>query len=203
MRFFMQFISVVCHPLLMATYVTVILLLKAPELFTLPLKALNYFLLAIFLTTFIIPTFSVFSLKLFSRISSMSLSERTDRPLPFFFIFVWYGIATYLFVVRLQLDQPFSVIMITVTILIGLLLLINFKMKISIHCAAIWGAVGTLAALSVTKNIVIPEILFAGILLAGLTHTSRLYLGKHTERETWYGTLLGFGVSFLSLYFFG
>lgn len=203
MKFFMKLISALCHPLLMATYVSTVLLSRAPELFTIQAQAVGYFVLTIFLTTCFIPAFSLFSLKLFAKVSSLELTSKEERPLPFFFITVWYAVATYLFINKLNIGAPISTIMISITILIGLLFIITKWFKISIHAAAIWGAVGILAALMISKGIILTEVLYASIFLAGLTCTSRLYLGYHRPREIWAGTVLGFSFSFLTLYVFG
>ncbi|MEQ9402948.1 MAG: hypothetical protein RIM99_05135 [Cyclobacteriaceae bacterium] len=199
----MKIISAIGHPLLMATYLSFILLLKAPELFAIPIHAAWYFLLAIFLTTCLIPAFIIFSFRLFSKVSSLELIDREERPIPFLFIFIWYGVACFLFVDRLQLGAPFSTIIVSITILIGLLLITTRWFKISIHSTAIWSGAGIFSALTITYGVVMPEIIFGSILLAGLTSTSRLYLGYHQPKEVWSGTILGFCFCFLAIYFLG
>lgn len=203
MTVLMKLFSGLCHPLLMATYLSIVLLIGAPELFAFPARTAQILVLAVFLTTCAIPAFSIYTLKLFSRISNLELTNKEERPLPFSFIFIWYGISSYLFVFRLGLGKPFSTIMIAVTILIGLLFVITKWFKISIHSTAIWSAVGIIAALMITKAVSIPAILFGTILLAGITSMSRLFLGYHEPREVWYGTFLGFSFSFFAVFFFG
>ena len=149
----MKLISIVCHPLLMASYMSLILIYRAPELFAFQPDAVIYFFLAVFLTTCLLPAFSIFSLKLFSNISSFELTDRKERPLPFLIILIWYGISSYLFIVRLQLDPPFTTILIAVTILIFLLFILTKWFKISIHATAAWSTSGILAALIITEGI--------------------------------------------------
>ncbi len=199
----MQFVSLICHPLLMATYMSIILTQRAPELFAFQAAAVNYFILAVFLTTCLIPAFSIFSLRLFSKISSLELTEREERPLPFLFIFIWYSLSTYLFITKLQLGPPFSLIIIAVTALIGLLFLITRWIKISIHSTAIWGSVGIIAALILTRGLLIQDFLYVFILLAGLTTSARLYLGYHQPSESWLGSILGFAFCFGAVFLFG
>lgn len=199
----MKFVSVVCHPLLMATYLSLALFLKAPEILAVPPQVAWYLILAIFLTTFLLPGLSLLSLKLFSQISSLELTNRAERPIPFLFIFIWYCIATFLFVEKLQLGKPLSIIIISVTALIGLLFVITKWFKISIHSTAIWATSGILAALAISKGLELPELIFGSILLAGLTSTSRLHLGYHQPKEVWSGAILGFCFCFLSVYLFG
>ncbi len=203
MSFLMKLISGLCHPLLMATYLSIIILLGAPELFSFPERTSRILVLAVFLTTCAIPAFSIYTLKLFSRVSNLELTDKDERPLPFFFIFIWYAVTAFLFVYRLELGRPLSTILISVTILIGLLLIITKWFKISIHATAVWSAVGIIISLMIIGAISLLNVLVGAIFLAGLTSTSRLYLGYHEPREVWYGAALGFSFSFLAIYFFG
>ncbi len=199
----MKLISGLCHPLLMATYLSSIILIGAPELFTFPERTARILVLAVFLTTCAIPAFSIYTLKLFSRISNLEITNKEERPLPFSFIFIWYGVSSFLFVYRLELGPPLSAILIAVTILIGILLIISRWFKISIHATAIWSAVGIIMALMMAGATTLLGVLVSSILLAGLTTTSRLYLGYHNPKEVWYGGLLGFSFSFAAVYLFG
>ncbi len=199
----MKLISGLCHPLLMATYLSVIILIGAPELFSFSVRTSRILVLAVFLTTCVIPAFSIYTLKLFSRISNLELTNKDERPLPFSFIFIWYAVTSFLFVYRLELGRPFSTIIMAVTILIGMLFIITRWFKISIHATAIWSAVGIITSLMITGAITLFNVLIGSILLAGLTSTSRLYLGYHEPREVWFGGALGFSFSFLAVYFFG
>lgn len=203
MKFLMKLVSALCHPLLMATYLSVVMLVGAPDLFAYPPRATKILILAVFLTTCVIPAFTIYSLKLFSKISNLELTNKEERPLPFSLIFIWYGVSSFLFVERLQLGKPFSTIIIAATVLIGLLFVITKWFKISIHSTAIWSAAGIIAALNIVDAVTLPLALMTSILFAGLTSTSRLYLGYHQPKEVWYGGFLGFCFSFLAVFFFG
>jgi hypothetical protein len=199
----MKLISGLCHPLIIATYLSITLLVGASEVFTFPYRMVQYLILIVFLTTCVIPAFSIFILKSFSWITDLELTNRKDRLLPFVFIFIWYAVSSYLFISRLQLGKPFSTIFISVTVLVGILIVITKWFKISIHAAAIWSAVGIIVSLVLKMGISMPLVLVVAILLAGLTSSSRLYLGYHQPKEVWSGAILGFGFSMLAVYFFG
>lgn len=203
MRLIMKSISVLCHPLLMASYISSILIFRAPELFSLQPEIIWFFFLAVFLTTCFIPALSIYSLSLFSNISNLELTDRKERPLPFSIITIWYSVASYLFIWKLELHKPFSTIILAVTILIAILFLVSYRFKISIHATAIWSATGILTSLIIVENIFAVDILYLFIILSGLTCTSRLYLGYHQPKEIWAGTLLGFFFGFGTVYFFG
>lgn len=200
----MKTFSVIFHPLLMATYVLLTFYLYLPEIFSpVALRSIPTVILATFLTTFIIPIISILILKMTSRVSSLELTQREDRILPFISIVLFYGAATYMYFTKLHIQPPLSIMMLVVTLLIAILLLITFRYKISIHAAASWGVVGLLVALSQKVsggNLMIPIALFTFI--AGLVSTSRLWLGNHTPSEIWSGTFLGFVFCFSGVYFF-
>ncbi|MEM9339290.1 MAG: hypothetical protein AAGA66_11215 [Bacteroidota bacterium] len=182
---------------------SVILVIRAPELFTMPSETILPFLTAIFLLTCFIPALSIYSLRFLSSISDLEITDRKERPLPFSIITIWYAASSYLFIVKLALGRPFSTILLSVTLLIALLFLITYRFKISIHATAIWSAVGILASLIMVRDVLAMDILYLSFILAGLTCTSRLYLGYHLPKEVWSGSLLGFIFGFYAVYFFG
>ena len=145
----MKIVSVVFHPLLMATYLSYVLFSTSPELFprVLP-QAIPQFLLVIFITTCLMPALSIFLLRTFSFISNLELTERSERIRPFILIAFYYGAASYLFDSKLEMGPVFMTVMIGVSVLIALLLIITKWVKISIHSAAIWSGVGFVSALT-------------------------------------------------------
>ncbi len=194
----MKIVSVVFHPLLMATYLSYVLFTKSPELFprVVP-QAIPQFLLVIFITTCLMPALSIFLLRTFSFISNLELTKRSERIRPFIFIAFYYAASSYLFADKLSMGPVFMTVMIGVTVLIIVLLIITTWFKISIHTAAIWSGVGFVSALSVSMGINIGWYFYGLILAAGLTASSRLYLGYHKPKEIWSGAVLGFAYSFL------
>lgn len=201
----MKIVSVVFHPLLMATYSCVLLYLFVPEIFIpFPFEAIPYFIISVFITTFIVPVISLLFLKLSKRISSLEMSKREERSFPFFSISAFYGVTTYLFYSRMNIPKPLLVMMISVTLLIFIIFLVTIKYKISVHSAGIWGVAGIFSSLAL-KYLSTSFILPLGLifLAAGLTTTSRLYLGNHTPQESWSGIALGFIVCFTGVLVFG
>lgn len=191
------------HPLLMATYLSALLFTKAPELFprVMP-EIIPQFVLVVFITTGLMPALSILLLRTFSFISNLELTKRSERIRPFIFIAFYYAASSYLFDEKLGMGPIFMTVMISVSIMISLLLVITVKFKISIHSAAIWCGVGFVSALVVTLGLNLGWYFYGLILAAGLTSTSRLYLGYHRPKEVWIGAILGFVYSFLTIIFF-
>lgn len=194
----MIIVSVVFHPLLIASYVTSLLLYSAPELLPrIPTEASLQFLLMVLIITGVMPAISILLLKTFKYISDLELQKRGERLVPFAFILFYYIVACYLFIFKLEMGHLFNLVIASVTLLILILIVITTKFKISIHAAAIWGAVGYLTAIFISQGLTVNWLYYALIIAAGLTTASRLYLRYHTPKEAWIGSLFGFSYSFL------
>jgi membrane-associated phospholipid phosphatase len=201
----MKFVSGIFHPLLMATYCLIVLYFYHPAFFSpVSLDQIPRLLLAVFVTTCVIPVLSILIMKFTSRISSLEMSSREERSLPFISILMFYGATTYLFISRLGMQPPLSSMMIGMTTLIGLLLIITFWQKISIHAAAGWAFAGLMTGVFLSfpgEKALFP--MAGSTMMAGLVSSSRLYLKRHTDAEVWSGSLLGYTIGMLTVTFFG
>lgn len=200
----MKFVSAAFHPLLMPTYTGLLVYWVAPSIFSpVPNDYIPHFIGIIFLTTCIIPGGSILFLKITKTVSNLDLTNRKERVLPFLFVSCFYGVSTYMFHYKLNTSSMITAIMIITTILIVILSLISLKFKISIHSSAIWGVCGIVSALAFQyqgfSQIIVIAIPFVA---AGLTSSSRLYLGRHSPDQVWKGATLGFFFCFIGTYFF-
>jgi len=197
-------ISILLHPLLMPTYMFMILIRFLPDVFNpMSMKAMLYVLLLVFLTTFVIPSLSLLGLRTSSIISNLKLENRNERKLPFIFISVFYILTTFLFIDRLEVGRILTILLISVSAQIVLLAIITFFWKISIHGAGIGGMSGFLLALIYLfpeNPLLYP---FVGlILISGVVLSARLYLDVHSPKEVYFGYAFGFTASFASLFLF-
>ncbi|MFY0607388.1 MAG: hypothetical protein JXR10_11770 [Cyclobacteriaceae bacterium] len=201
----MKVVSAIFHPLLMATYCSMLFYVTIPEIFTpIPREFIPYFIGAIFVTTALIPGLSILFMLVTSRVSNLEITDIRERFFPFFSIGLFYGASTYMFYTKMILPQPLLVIMLGVTVMIFLILLISLRFKISVHSAGIWGVAGFYSALSIkylASGTLLPLLVI--FLLAGLTTSSRLYLNRHTTTESWSGAIFGFLFCFMCFAFFG
>lgn len=188
----------------MATYSCLVFYFIFPQVFSpIPYDEILGFIGVVFLTTFVIPAISIYFLKVTKRISSLELTRREERVLPFLTITGFYGITTYLLIKKIHISDQLSVMMFAVTILIGLILLISMRYKISVHAAGIWGTFGVFSAFAIKYLTTGSAFYLVGlVLVAGIVSYSRLYLEKHTSDEVWLGTILGFIVCFGAIYLF-
>ncbi len=192
------------HPLLMPTYLFLVIILFAPPAFH-PLTAYAMYkvVLIIFITTFIIPVLSIGTLKISAFITDFNLFDRKERLLPFLFITCFYGLTAYLFFEKVNLNNLIFVTFASVTVLLLVLSVITVFWKISIHSAGIAGLIGFLWGLKFKypiHELIYPLVVVT--LLAGLVMSSRLKLNAHNPGQVYMGGIIGFLICFLSFYLF-
>ncbi len=148
---------------------------------------------SIALTTILLPIISLLTLRFTSSISSFWLEDRKERVLPFFIMAVYYGATAYLLISRIPVNDFFTVILITMTLMVVVISLITIYWKISVHSTALCGLVGFI--LGLILKVPSAELLYpliASILLAGTVMSARLALNAHTPGQIMGGSLVGF-----------
>jgi hypothetical protein len=209
MKIAAQTISVIAHPLLMLTYMLLLLLLVNPYLFGVnsigDLES-RTLILSVFFSSFLLPAVAIFIMRKLDLISSLDMRDKKDRIGPFIVTGIFY-LWVFQNVLRNN-DMPTAFLIAVLGTTMGLFLcfLINLFFKISLHATGISGYVGMvsitwyyysygtfemwlpfLGPCNVSTNLV----LIVSILVAGLVGTSRLGLRAHTSRELYAGFALG------------
>lgn len=194
--------SAIMHPLLMPTLLFALLFYYAPVT-TRPItyEAARYILLVIFITTFMLPMVSITALRLSSimtsnKLAALSMPERKDRILPFFFTSMFYAITTYMFFSKFRVNQVLIVILAATTLIILFISLITLFLKVSSHSAS----AGSMAGFIIGLGIKYPQgqmvwPLIAILLLGGMAMSARLYLNEHKPVEILVGSMVGFVIS--------
>lgn len=199
-------VSVVFHPLLLATYLFIIFILIEPMLAVPPGYNNNaqwLIILVVWLTTFAIPALSLVMLKFTGNISSIKLENRRERLVPFFYVTLFYAFTAYYFSSQMLLTEMASGIFILVTVMIFSAAIITFFWKISVHSMGMGGIVGLLFVISY----MIPEsgaryVFLASIVIAGLVVSARLKLQAHSPSQVYIGFVLGLFISFMIVLWF-
>jgi membrane-associated phospholipid phosphatase len=192
-------ISVVFHPLLLSTYLVLLLGYLFPPMLMLPKAKLPIFAAVVFSLTFLLPVLNLWIFKQFKIISSLSLSERRERIVPFFFIAIIYVLIAAMFFFRINLSINFSKISIITASLVVATSLLTFIYKVSVHSLSIWGAVGILLPLCKPAGQGLVYATIALIFLSGVIMSSRLQLNEHTPRQVLVGSVLGFTIGFAGM----
>ena len=190
-----KIISFAFHPLLLATYLVLMLGIFFPAMLMVTLQNLKLFALFVFGFTFFIPALNLWLFRLLGNISSLQLESRHERKQPFVFISVMYIIVAYLFYQKLPFSSSFNKLMIIIAALVVTATIITFFIKVSVHSLAMGGWIGILLPLVKFS----PDLLWptaAVIAVSGLVISSRLVLNAHTLRETMIGSIAGLIVGY-------
>ena len=197
-----NFISYILHPLLMPTWLLVILLTFSPTTLQ-PAQSMGLIVLLIFFgMTFILPVLNLLFFKMTGTIKIFSLPARTDRILPSILITMLYGALTFMFYWKVAPVPVFFKLMFVITLLSCVVLIGTFFLKISAHAVGMAGLSGILISLAVlSASSILIFVALIVILLAGLTMSARLLLNAHTLSEVAWGGALGFVVGFGGIVF--
>jgi cation transport ATPase len=200
-----RIISIIFHPLLLATYLFGMLSMVLPAALD-PLKEDGHlnFIFLIFCVTFLFPALNVGIFKTFGSVKTLAMKDRHERIVPFSFITILYVVVTYLFYTRTRIGfndnlLKFLIIM-DALVLVGTL--VTYFYKVSVHSLGICGLVGILLPLnniSEDGGLFYPTL--AAIVVAGVVMSARLQLNAHTPREVMVGGVLGFMTGFGLMFF--
>ena len=190
-----KIISFVFHPLLLATYLVLVLGIFFPAMLMLNLKQLLLAALFVFAFTFFVPAINLLLFRLLGSISSLQLESREERRQPFVFISIMYMVIAYLFYAKLPFNINFNKLMMIIAVLVVTATVITFFIKVSVHSLAMGGWVGILLPLlRFSPSLLWPAAVI--IALSGLVISSRLILNAHTLREAVIGGIAGLIVGY-------
>lgn len=195
---FAKIISVIFQPLFMPTY-TLLLVFNINMYFSaiLPFFAKLLLMIMIFSSTVLIPViiFTVFKRK--GLILSYHMETKEERNYPYIVTAVIYFLM-YMLILQTAVPSIYSFFLLCATTLSLMLLIINFRFKISAHMAGIGGVCGLLIGLAFRLNLDLTFQIITAIACAGLVGYARLKLNSHKPSEVYLGFLAGVSV-FLGL----
>ncbi|MCK9617204.1 MAG: hypothetical protein M0R21_05150 [Lentimicrobiaceae bacterium] len=194
---FEKIISGVFHPVLIPSYMLLVMMNQSYYyVYILTLKG-KFILFGIsFLFTAFFPLAMIFILLKKKWIASLTMHSREERIYPLFITSILYFSTYYLFR-QSSVFPVFEVFLLGSIMLITIALLTNFFWKISIHCLALGGVVGTFIGLSARYNIANMYQIIITILLSGIVAYSRLALREHSSLQVYTGFTTGAVVMFL------
>lgn len=188
-------LSVVFHPLLMTTYLFVILSFYLPGILQ-PIRPSLWFIFLIFLMTFLLPSLNFIFFRVTGTIKDLNLFNRTDRILPFAFVTILYCVVTFMFYWKFPVPNVLKLMMI-ITAMVIVSAVITVFYKISVHSVAVCGIIGILLPLNNASEqglLLYPTV--GSLVIAGVVMSSRLQLNAHVLREVLYGAVIGFAIGF-------
>ncbi len=215
MKIVAQILSYVFHPLIIPTYMVLLLLLINPYLFGVNSLHQGFLIiLRIFFTTFLIPSVAVLIMKGVGLISSLEMEERTDRVGPFIATGVFYLWAFRSLLADTSVPSAYLVAVLGATIVLFVCFFINIFYKLSVHAAGMAGFLGMvlicmhLYSVGIFKMdvpflgeciISMNFILVASILAAAAVMSARLILNVHSLGQITLGFTVGLLGQFIAL----
>jgi hypothetical protein len=192
-----RLLSYILHPLLIPT-LSFLVIYSLPTIFAqgLPVNALLWLLITVFLFTFLIPAAGTLLLLHNRKIRSVEMNEAGERTLPLMIAGISYMTLYYLTrnasIPAIYLYFIYGSIIILVTGMV-----INLFWKISLHTLAWGAATGALTGISIRFMIGIPVYIACTILLSGLAGFGRLKLNAHSQSQVYMGFAVGAGLMLL------
>lgn len=208
LQFIAKSISVVFHPLWMATYLLLILLMVNPYEFGFNnIEQGSFLIIIVFVFSFVLPGFAIFLMKQLGFVRSLALEDKKERIAPLVTTAIFYlwlmanTLGTGMF------PDLYSMFLLGAIITLFVCLFFNSFFKVSLHAAGIAGILAMVVLLVVKENISILDFHIFGfhfllsahnfiyifIFLFGLVGTVRLYLDAHKPYEVYRGYMIGFG----------
>ena len=212
--------SVVFHPLLVPTYMLILLLLVNPYLFginSIGEPEGRLVILLVFLYTFFLPAIAMVVMRYLGLVSSFQMRDKTERIGPYLLTGMLYLWVYYNFKQNGQVPTAFTAFMLGTVIALFIAFFINIFTKISTHAVGMGGLVGmviiTMLLFSYntfnldlgflgTYHVTIGAVLLFAILAAGMVGSARLLLQAHDPLDLYGGYLVGFTGQLIALRFF-
>ena len=210
--------SYIFHPLLMVTYMLVLLLWINPYLFGVhSIRGQMPLLFIIFMSTFTLPVVAVLMMKQLEMVDSFQLTDRQERTGPYISTGILYIATCYIAYTNNTIPTAFTVFVMGSTFALFVAFIINLFSKISLHAIGMGGLVGMVlltlfnysygyfaftVSPSLTFAMSMNHLVILVLFIAGLVGTSRLYLRAHDPQDICRGYLVGFSMQLLAFVMF-
>ncbi|MBL7137262.1 MAG: hypothetical protein ISS17_00620 [Bacteroidales bacterium] len=186
-----RILSLLFHPLLIPTYILVILLgLDTTFSVLLPLQMKLLVIGTILVTTFIFPLFILLIMFRLKIITSIYLPKREDRIFPLIALSIFYYLTFYL-IKDIYLPRYFQLFILGATLLTMVTLLVTLLYRISMHMTALGAVAGLFLGMAIASGGYALILLIGTIVISGLTGSARLKLNAHQPAEVYSGWLMG------------
>jgi hypothetical protein len=196
-----KFISYVFHPLFIPLYITYFII----QIRSYQLAGINDWvnlriLLQVFVNCTFLPLASILLLRSLKFIDSVFLRTQRDRIIPYIICMIFYFWNWYVFKNNHEIKDLVSVSMaIFNASIFGFL--INISMKVSMHAISVGVMTTFVALLAFTDSSSFSFYLSIAVLIAGIVCTSRLLVSDHSQKEIYYGLLVGMFSQLAAHYF--
>lgn len=189
MRYLLNGVSYVFHPLFIPMAGTLSYFSVTPRLDSLQLQSGN--ILPIFILTIIIPIILFLILKNLGLISSIFAPELGERKYPLYFSMIIYLMILYKVIPLNYINELYYFFVGLLIATFAILLLVFTRIKASIHLMGMGSILIYLIGLSIHFEVNITFAVALFTLMTGLVATSRLFMKAHSKVELLLGFLIG------------
>ncbi len=191
MRYFLNGVSYVFHPLFIPIGGTLSYFVVTPRINSLAMQSGN--ILPIFILTIIIPIILFLILKNLGLVSSIFAPDFGERKYPLYFSMIIYLMILYKVIPLNYINELYYFFVGLLIATFSILLLLFAKIRASIHLMGMGSILFYLIGLSIhfETNITFAIALFT--LMTGLVATSRLFMKAHSRVELLIGLVIGVG----------
>lgn len=190
--------SYLFHPLIMPSLGLLLLLNSGTYLSLLDPAAKRAILFVMVLGTLIFPLMMLPILYYRNLVSSFKAATREEGLVPQIVILILY-IITFVYFNKLPLSRVIHAYVLSTGIVLLLVILLNLRLHICLHSAALGGLTGLIIAVIFLYETPLQGVLMLSILAGGLTGSSRIALGLHQAWEILLAYVLGFSVILLTI----
>lgn len=195
-----QFISTIFHPVLLPTWMFLVII--ASDLYKILFINVGLCFAIVFVTTFVFPIISMLILKKFKVIKSLTMEKREERFIPLF-IMVVFLYATTRFFKGISMLSLYNFYLICNMLLCVVVFWVNLFWKISFHGIG-WGAFSAtlLIMTTISADVYLPFFI-TSLFISGIVGSARLYLKSHNESQIYVGFIVGFITTLVIYYTIG
>jgi hypothetical protein len=193
MRVLATIISVLFHPMLMATYGCLLIFFGIENTVYNYLTSLGTkwkISVIVFIFSFIFPVLTIYILYKLKHLPSITLSEQKHRSFPYLMTSLYYFGLCYM-LLDINIWPSIKVFIAGGGAAIMLTALINLRYKISAHMVGMGGLLGVLISISYLIRFDMTIYYIILIVLAGIVGFARLALGEHKPSQIYTGFFLG------------
>ncbi len=191
-------ITYIFHPLLMPTLGILIIFDSIEYMVYVPFEMKRAIFLIVFISTCLLPLSFIPFFYFQKIIKDFEMSSSKERFIPLFLSAIFYYIGYYL-ISKFTIPSVLVSFMFSTVIIVFVILIINLKIKISIHMSGIGGIIGLIMAILIKTGDLNFYIFIVSILLAGFIGYSRLWLKAHSQWQVYTGFVIGFACVFLTI----
>lgn len=191
-------LSFLFHPLVMPSLGLLLLLNSGTYLSLLDPAAKRAILFVMVLGTLVFPLMMLPILYYRNLVSSFKDVTKEERLVPQIIILVLY-IITYVYFSKLPLSRVIHSYVLSTAVVLLLVILLNFRLNICMHSAALGGFTGLIIALIILYETPLQGVLILALLAGGLNGTSRIILKLQKAWEILASWILGFTVVMVTI----